>query len=200
VSNTVAFGHSVGTVVVRFGVETDPEVATVVGAFVGLPAVAFVVGAAEVGGVVGGRGVVERTVVEVAGDFEPVGEGVSAGSPATVGMVVCTAAPAEETALTFAEDVPGTPDVGAGVAAWAAQRQRPTAAIRRRADLMNRLTVHLPWGWGAGGGGCSTTDSHSGSEVPAINVLAKGTRSRSKRKEMASVFQNGTDHRTRYAR
>lgn len=88
----------------------------------------------------------ERTAGEVAVDFEPVREGVSAGSPATFGMVVCTAAPVEETALIFAEDVSGTPDIGAGVAAWAAQRQRPTAAMRRRADLMNRLTVHLPWG------------------------------------------------------
>ncbi len=114
--------------------------------------VASVDGAAVVATVTEGRGVVARTVDDVVGRgicvaaFEMAEEVVSAGMPATVGSVVCAAG--EEEALTIWD----APPVGTGVAAWAAQRQRPTTAKRRRTDFMNSLTVHLPWGRAGSGG------------------------------------------------
>ncbi len=152
-SYVVAFGQGVGTVSVRFGSAVGDETAApeapvvetaaVVGIAVDRGAVAVVDGAAVVAA---GRGVVARTVgdavgLEICGTaFGTAEEEVSADRPATVGRAVCAAG--EEAALTIWD----APNVGAGVAAWAAQRQRPTMAKRRRTDFMNSLTVHLPWG------------------------------------------------------
>jgi hypothetical protein len=154
----------------------------VVAAAVGWGVVAFADGSAVVGTGVCERDVVVRTVGEV-----PVREvEVSATMPATVGGV--WTAGAEEALTRGADKVPAAPQVGAGVAAWAAQRHRPTMAKRRRTDFMNGLTVHLPWGRSRGGGKQSAPESHSGSGVPAINALAKGNRPASKGKEMAFVL------------
>jgi hypothetical protein len=94
----------------------------------------------------GGRGVVARTVGEVAGRdvcaaaFVTVAALAPSGRPATGGTV----------SSDDAAEVPGataTPRVWAGVAAWATQRSRPATATRRRADRTNGLTVQLPRGW-----------------------------------------------------
>ncbi|MEN6341897.1 MAG: hypothetical protein ABFC89_04985 [Methanospirillum sp.] len=120
----------------------------------------FVVVVASVVGVVVGRGVAalgegvgELDIVARVGDvvgrevciaaFETAVGVISAAMPATVGTVVCAVA-SEEEALTLGD----APHVAAGVAAWAAQRQRTRTAKRKRADFMNGLTVHLPWGRG----------------------------------------------------
>lgn len=155
----MAFGQGVGTVSVRFGSAVGDETAApeapvvepgaVVGIAVGRGVVAIVDGAAVVAA---GRGVVARTVGDAVGleiwvtALETAEEEVSADRPATAGRVVCATA-GEEEALAIWIALP----VGTGVAAWAAQRQRPTTAKRRRTDFMNSLTVHLPWGRAGGG-------------------------------------------------
>ena len=192
----MAFGQGVGAVSVRFGSAVGDETAApkapvvaaaaVVGIAVGRGVLAFVDGAAVVATE---RGVVARTVGDVVGleicvtAFGTAEEDVSADRPATVGRAVCDAG--EEAALTIWD----VPPVGAGVAAWAAQRQRPTMAKRRRTDFMNSLTVHLPWGR------VEAAESvpphyHSGSCIPAINALAKGNGHRSKRERNGHRSEN----------
>lgn len=120
--------------------------ATPVGVVEELGVGGLVDGDAVIAGDAEGRGVVARTVGEVAGrdvcaaTFVTVAEGAPSERPATGGTV----------SSDDAEEVPGapaTPRVGAGVAAWATQRSRPATAIRRRADCTSGLTVQLPRGW-----------------------------------------------------
>lgn len=143
------------------------------------------------------EGVVARTVGDVvslgvwATAFETGVDAVSVSTPATVGRVVCAAD--EEEPLTI-----GCPlDVGAGVAAWAAQRQRPATAKRMRTDFMNELTVHLPWEGARGGGKRTVPGYHSDSCMLAINALAKGNEFGPKGKELAAVQETGPEERYR---
>jgi hypothetical protein len=164
-SGVVRFVATAITVPVALGTVRFGPAGGTVGAAVGAFVTVFVVGVAVCRGVVGRTGgavAVALTETRVEGVVDrTVGDVVARGAwlvifatgvaepwveiPATGGTVTCGSVTVDGVLTVW-----WSPQVGVGVAATAAQRQRPTMAMRRK-YFTNALTVHLPWGTARGG-------------------------------------------------